>query len=230
MDVLLVDDHTIFRHGIKLIIESIDKSISVRQVSSTSECIDILGSEPVDLILLDLQLSDTSGLDSVICVKHYSPLTPVIVLSGDDDPLMIHKTIEHGAMGFISKRSSLDELQCAFDRVIEGGVYLPDCMTVYASGDDGKNDRLKSANNNLNLGVLDSLSDRQREILYYVLQGKPNKTISSGLCISDAAVRNDISGILFSLGARNRTEAVYVAARAGVPIERKLTQSFGKLG
>ena len=64
-----------------------------------------------------------------------------------------------------------------------------------------------------------SLSERQREVLRYLLQGKPNKTISSKLDISENTVKAHLSAIFRALGARNRTEAVYFAARAGVPME-----------
>ena len=69
------------------------------------------------------------------------------------------------------------------------------------------------------VSLLASLSDRQREVLTYLLQGKPNKTISSKMAISENTVKAHLSAIFRTLGARNRTEAVYFAARAGVPLD-----------
>ena len=219
MNVLLVDDHAIFRQGVKLIIQSFNSGIKVIEAISTAQCAELVQQHEVDLILLDLKLSDTSGLDSLIAIKDFVPDIPVIVLSGEDDILVIHKTIEFGAMGFISKMASHEDLLAAIKRVISGGVYLPAQMTVYPQNGQQS---LDGGEKNDFQGVLEGLSERQREILYYVLQGKPNKTISTGLDISESTVKNHISSILSSLGARNRTEAVYIAARAGVPIERPL--------
>ncbi len=219
MNVLLVDDHAIFRQGVKLIIQSFNSGIKVIEAISTAQCAELVQQHEVDLILLDLKLSDTSGLDSLIAIKDFVPDIPVIVLSGEDDILVIHKTIEFGAMGFISKMASHEDLLAAIKRVISGGVYLPAQMTVYPQNGQQSPD---GGEKNDFQGVLEGLSERQREILYYVLQGKPNKTISTGLDISESTVKNHISSILSSLGARNRTEAVYIAARAGVPIERPL--------
>ena len=125
---------------------------------------------------------------------------------------MIHQCIDNGAMGFITKSTTHDELLIAIRRIVAGGVYLPmDIMN---------NERVvQSARERSDVALLASLSDRQREVLAYLLQGKPNKTISNNMDISQNTVKAHLSAIFRTLGARNRTEAVYFAARAGVPLE-----------
>lgn len=166
----------------------------------------------IDLVLLDLKLHDAVGVDSLLTLRKEAPDTTIVVLSGEQDPGVIHRCIDGGAMGFITKSATHDELLNAIRLIVAGGVYLP-------------RDALSNSLHNIpnaersDVALLASLSDRQREVLAYLLQGKPNKTISNNMDISQNTVKAHLSAIFRTLGARNRTEAVYFAARAGVPLE-----------
>lgn len=168
--------------------------------------------DDIDLVLLDLKLSDAVGVDSLLTLRKQSPEIPIIVLSGEQDPEVIRRCIDNGAMGFITKSATHDELLNAIRLIVAGGVYLP--RDVMAGDIHSRHPKERS-----DVALLASLSDRQREVLTYLLQGKPNKTISSKMDISQNTVKAHLSAIFRTLGARNRTEAVYFAARAGVPLE-----------
>lgn len=213
MKILLVDDHTLFRSGLVHLLQNLVPPPEVVQAEdlTSAEKMLVEGSG-IDMVLLDLKLSDAVGVDSLLTLRKRSPDTPIIVLSGEQDPDVIRRCIDHGAMGFITKTATHTELINAIQLILAGGVYLPrDVMkkSLYTSQPGGKSD----------VAVLASLSDRQREVLTYLLQGKPNKTISSHLDISQNTVKAHLSAIFRTLGARNRTEAVYFAARAGVPLD-----------
>lgn len=215
MKILLVDDHTLFRDGMKHLLQDLRDELELVESDSVQQALACLQGDTFDLILLDLQLSDTHGLDSLILVREQTEETPIIVLSAEQDHEIIHRSIEQGAMGFISKAATHEELLAAIQLILAGGVFLPREVTLARSSARVNG----SGASHSSRAVLDSLSERQREVLRYLLQGKPNKTISTKLEISENTVKAHLSAIFRALGARNRTEAVYFAARAGVPMD-----------
>ncbi len=213
MKILIVDDHALFRSGMVHLLQSLSPTPEVIESESLSSARDILSTvSDFDLVLLDLKLKDAVGVDSLLTLRKLATDTTIVVLSGEQDPTVIHRCIDNGAMGFITKSATHDELLIAISRIVAGGVYLPrDAMN---------NDMaIQRGGQRSDVALLASLSDRQREVLAYLLQGKPNKTISNNMDISQNTVKAHLSAIFRTLGARNRTEAVYFAARAGVPLE-----------
>lgn len=213
MKILIVDDHALFRSGMVHLLQSLSPTPEVIESENLCSAQAILSTvSDIDLVLLDLKLTDSVGVDSLLTLRKQAADTTIVVLSGEQDPAVIHQCIDNGAMGFITKSTTHDELLIAIRRIVAGGVYLPmDIMN---------NERVvQSARERSDVALLASLSDRQREVLAYLLQGKPNKTISNNMDISQNTVKAHLSAIFRTLGARNRTEAVYFAARAGVPLE-----------
>ncbi len=213
MKILIVDDHTLFRSGMVHLLQSLSPSPDVIESEDLHQACEMLVTHSdIDLVLLDLRLDDAVGVDSLLVLRKESPDTTIVVLSGEQDPHVIHRCIDNGAMGFITKSSTHEELLEAIRLIVAGGVYLPRDVMVNALHARQNTERSDVA-------LLASLSDRQREVLTYLLQGKPNKTISNNMDISQNTVKAHLSAIFRTLGARNRTEAVYFAARAGVPLE-----------
>jgi len=211
MNVLLIDDHAMFRHGIRLILARLDSAIAVFEADSIEAASDTISSNEIDLTLLDLGLRNAHGIDSLVAFKIAYPNLPVIVLSGEEAPLIVHQTVENGAMGFISKAATHEELLRAVSHVIQGGVYLPLEMTGARSWSTANEARELSTDHRIQ-----QLSKRQKEVLYCLLQGKSNKVISGMLNIAENTVKNHIATILKTMGAKNRTEVVYLTAQAGV--------------
>lgn len=213
MKILIVDDHALFRTGMVHLLQSYAPPPTVIESENLRGAIDFLLADPaIDMVLLDLGLHDSKGVGSLYKLRQYAPATSVVVLSGEHAPEVIHACIDAGAMGFVSKSATHDELLNAINLIVTGGVYLP--KEVTATGP-----RSPETVGYSDLSALASLSNRQREVLTYLIQGKPNKTISENLNISQNTVKAHLSGIFKTLGARNRTEAVYFAARAGVSLE-----------
>jgi len=211
MKILIVDDHALFRSGMVHLLQSLTPEPDVVESKSLSDAEVALRSiAGIDMVLLDLKLDDAVGVDSLLKLRKVAPETPIVVLSGEHDSDVILRCIDNGAMGFITKSATHDELLSAIRLIVAGGVYLPRNVTVMHN---------RPASERTDVALLASLSDRQREVLAYLLQGKPNKTISNNMDISQNTVKAHLSAIFRTLGARNRTEAVYFAARAGVPLE-----------
>jgi len=214
MKILILDDHTLFREGMKLLLSGLHSELIIHDVESMHAALASLEANSYDLVLLDLNLADTSGLDTLYAVKEKLKDTPIIVLSAEQDPPIIYQAIEEGAMGFITKCATHQELLAAIKLILAGGIFLPREVTSAQPVSTVRVDTGPSE-----AEILNALSVRQREVLKYLLQGKPNKTISANMHISENTVKAHLSAIFRALGARNRTEAVYFAARAGVPLD-----------
>ena len=213
MNILLVDEETLFRSGMNYLLASLDSRPNVIEADGLAQARRVLASRTIDLVMLDLRISGFGKPERLERLREEFPGVPIVVLSAERDPTVIHRCMEHGAMGFITKHASHGELLAAIRLIVAGGIYLPREASA-AHRRSGKSERHPSE-----AAVLAQLSARQREVLGYLLQGKPNKTISTEMDISPNTVKAHLSAIFRTLGARNRTEAVYVLNRAGVSPE-----------
>ena len=109
MNILLVDDHGIFREGMALLLKSLDPGITVAHARSARECLDKAATEIFDLVLLDLGLPDKPGLEALSDLKHARPELPVVVLSGQEGHDTVLDSIKRGAMGFICANRNRDD-------------------------------------------------------------------------------------------------------------------------
>lgn len=211
MNVLVVDDHTLFREGLKLLLAQLDASLLVDEARDCAAALERVAMRSYDLILLDLNMPGLRGMDALAALREAVPGAPTVVLSGEDSPELVRTAIKTGAMGFIPKSSTREVLIQALRLVFAGGVYLPptalDTHTgatpPLAAASDARAPRL-------------GLTPRQMDVLRCVIQGKPNKSIARELDISEGTVKAHLSAVMQALGARNRTEAVYAAAKLGL--------------
>lgn len=209
VNILIVDEETLFRSGMHHLLASLEPKPIVMEADGLGEARRALSTGVVDLVLIDVRVGGGARLETLACLRDAFPTVPMVVLSAERDPTVIHRCIEHGAMGFITKHASHGELLAAVRLIVAGGVYLPREATTPAPGERHPADS----------AVLAQLSARQREVMRYLLQGKPTKTISNEMDISQNTVKSHLSAIYRALGASNRTEAVCVATRAGLSAE-----------
>ena len=215
MKVLLVDDHVLFRDGLKFLLRALDPGLEPDEAGNCAEALERAGEHDYDLVLLDLKLPGRNGLDALDALREAVPGVPLVVLSGEDDPHTIRTAIERGAMGFIPKSSTSDVLVKALQLVLARGVYLPPAAldTDYSFAAASA---LPPPQGGPGDTTLEAITPRQMEVLRCVIQGKPNKVIARELGIASGTVKQHVSGVLRSLGAHNRTEAVYAAAKLGL--------------
>lgn len=202
MHILLVDDHRLFSAGLSVLLEEVRPGAQLSCANTIAKALNPIG--PFDLILLDLHLPDARDYDGLDRLKAAYEATPIVVVSGEDDPERIRNCISHGAMGFVPKSSNAKELFRALSLILGGESYLPPACVMPPC-----TDAVKSASQTL-------LSPRQKEVLLRVVQGKPNKIIARELGISDQTVKSHVMAVLTVLGVKNRTEAVYRAAALGI--------------
>ena len=212
MDILVVDDHPLYRSGVVYTLQNTGMDVHVTECSTLDAAFQRLDQGArADLMILDLQMPGYQGLDSVRAVRTRRPEVPVLVLSGNEDPAVVRECIDLGAFGFVPKSANSDEFHAALSRVLAGGVYLPPTsLSVGKPATRAQQDAWSR------LGA--HLTERQRQVLVGIVQGKPNKVIARDLGLSDTTVKSHVAHILDALVVSNRTEAVYALARAGLSI------------
>ena len=197
MKVLLVDDHALFRAGLRMLLAALGRDLVIREAGSADEALAILKAEPdTTLCLLDLSLKSSDGLTLLATLKETVPDLVVVVVSASDNSLTVRDCIEAGAMSFIPKSAAPEVLTCALQQVLKGEVYLPPEIAL-------DSEQPASA----------ALTARQREVLKYLSQGLPTKLIARQLSLSEYTVKEHIASNFQALHVRNRTEAVIRASR-----------------
>ena len=212
MRILIVDDHDLFRKGLRHLLGGFDAELEIVEAADCAQAIAIAG-EPFHLVLLDLHMPGVSGLEALHSLRPAFESSPIVVLSGEDDPRQVRRAIDAGAAGFIPKSSTPDVLRSALRLVLADEVYLPAVALKGISDDDGDATGVTPGR----LG--EALSERQVEVLRKAVQGKANKVIARELGISEGTVKAHLSAAFRALGVHNRTEAVYAAARCGLQLK-----------
>jgi two-component system nitrate/nitrite response regulator NarL len=216
MRVLVIDDHALFREGLRLLLQSLDAAVDVSLTSTIEQATRAASEGSFDLILMDWHLEGLSGAEGLAALREASPHSRVVVLSGEKSASLIRSVVDLGAVGFIPKDISPERLMQALQTIAGGGIYLP--ATVLSGVE---NPGAKAAGGTALRDItmaFPGLTQRQGEVLTATLRGLPNKLIARELGISDGTVKTHLSVIYRELGVQSRTEAVYVAARHGVRI------------
>lgn len=211
--ILLVDDHALFRGGLKSLLQELGAGLVLDEAGNCSQALERVAGRRYDLILLDLNMPGLNRLDALAALREAAPDAPVVVLSGETDSDLVRATIERGAMGFIPKSATPAVLIEALRLVLAHGVYLPlEVLETMNAAPPAP----KASEPAAEATAVPGLTQRQVEVLRYVIQGKPNKVIARELDIAESTVKVHLSSVLRAFGVRNRTEAVYAAAKMGL--------------
>lgn len=204
MNILIIDDHRIFSAGLEFLLDGISENNSI---TTEVSCDDVLRNKDSmiapDLILLDYNLRNTYGEQSLTLIKDTFPASIVVIISSEESHGIIHSMIEGGAAGYIPKSSEPKLLEHALNLVLAGGVYLP------PQAFDTLGRRIQTS-------AAKSLTERQEQVLRGAVAGKTNKVIANELDIAEGTVKSHLSSAYECMGVSNRTEAVLVAAKFGI--------------
>lgn len=229
MKFLVADDHHLIREGLRYALEGAYDDLLIVEAMDGRQVLEaVAGHADLDLILLDYFMPDTDGfsLVSELCERH--PGIPVIILSGSDDPSLMHKLLERGAAGFLPKTTDHEVIMKALELVLAGGIYMPpDLSPPYRR--PAREDAREALDDAVSPEVADpegpptapqvltQLTQRQQQVLRLVAEGLTNKDISRELQVSENTVKVHVTAILKALNVSNRTQAVLVAQRLGIP-------------
>jgi len=220
---LLADDHGLVRHGLQLMIAEVLPQLRVQLAGSLAETLHQLQTAGrFDLVLLDLTLSDVHGLAGLRRLREDYPYVPVVILSAQDDRDTVLAALDAGAMGFISKAAAPSELRVALTRVlVDRGIHLPQSVSGgMAAAPDGAGRALSE------LAAL-GLTERQIEVLGYVVQGLRNKEIARLLDRSEVVVKKHVTAALQALGAPNRTKLLVLLSQKGYRVPSMQASAAG---
>ncbi|MCX7153415.1 MAG: response regulator transcription factor [Proteobacteria bacterium] len=199
MNILLVDDHVLFRAGMRHLLRQLNDTLELDEASNHAEALSRLAVKNYDLVLLDLGLPDIGGLAALDSLRLAATNSPIVVISADEDAPLVHAAIEHGAMGFIPKSSTPELLIHALGLVLARGIYLPQALLD------------KPPAGKTSTQPHDETPPSPR-----IISGKSNKAIAQELNLSDATVKAHLTLTFRSLGVSSRTEAIYAAAKLGL--------------
>lgn len=211
--VLIVDDHAIVRQGLRALLESEDDINVTGEAGSVEEAIRRVGLDEPDLVLMDLQLPDGTGVDACREIRSRWPDTIVLILTSFADDQALYSAIMAGAAGYVLKRIQPDELLGGIRTAAAGGSLLDPTLVDMVF----KRVRGEMTGDSL----LDRLSGQELKIVDLIEQGLTNRQIASELNLAEKTVKNYVSNLLTKMGMSRRSEvAAYAARRAAATKSR----------
>jgi DNA-binding NarL/FixJ family response regulator len=207
--VIVADDHPLFRAAIKEALEAEQGETRFLEASSFESLQELVDrNKEVDLVLLDLHMPGVSGFAGLVYLCKRYPSVPVVIISANEDPVVIRRAIEHGAAGFIPKSSSIDTITSAIASVLTGEIWTPASTVSNLPGKNASEMELAER--------MSQLTPQQFKVLMMMSQGLLNKQIAHELTVSEATIKAHVTAIMNKLGVNNRTQAVLAASQLSV--------------
>jgi DNA-binding NarL/FixJ family response regulator len=203
--IVIADDHPLFRGALRQALSDIDADLQIEEAGSLDDVIALLeaNAEP-DLILLDLKMPGVQGFSGLMYLRAQYPGVPVVVVSANDDPPAIRRSLDFGASGFVPKSMSVGDMRTAVRDVLNGEVWVPPGLDL-SQADDSEDAQIA--------GRLATLTPQQVRVLMMLTQGLLNKQIAYELGVSEATIKAHVSAILQKMNVESRTQAVIAASR-----------------
>jgi two-component system response regulator DevR len=205
--VMLVDDHEIVRDGIRAMLESQDDIVVTSEAGTVRDAIDEAARTRPDVIVMDVRLSDGSGIEATREIRAARPATKVLMLTSFADDEALFASIMAGASGYVLKQVKSGDLLHAIRAVGAGDSLLDPSMTTAVL------DRLRKGKHLMADEKLARLSPQEERILQQIADGKTNKEIGDDLNLAEKTVKNYVSSILSKLEVARRAEAAAYLAR-----------------
>ncbi len=212
MKLLVIDDHTLFRAGLKSLLER--RKIDVVEAGDGKSGMELLADEEFEIILLDLRMPDMSGLEVLQWIRRARIQTPVVMLSTSSEEKDLVESLQLGAQGYLLKDMDPDDLVKSLKNVLAGEtVIAPDLTGVLASAVQKKATTDPAS---ASRSVRDVLTAREMDVLRDITKGWSNKIIARDLGITDGTVKLHVKSILRKLNVHSRVEAAVIAVEEGL--------------
>jgi DNA-binding NarL/FixJ family response regulator len=203
---LLVDDEAVFRKNLRTLLELYPMDFKiVGETGSTAKAINLINHYHPQLMLLDLELAQDSGLNILKYLQAHHLSVKTLVLSAHQEENLIFESMQAGAQGYIFKTNLVQQLSEAITTIINEKIYLPpEVATQFFRHFNS---------HNLNQNPVANLTQREQEVLEYLILGLSNEQISRHLYITVATVKAHLTAIFNKLGVKNRTQAIVAALK-----------------
>lgn len=208
--VLVADDHTLVREGLKMLLHLTPDIRVVAEAADGDAAMRVLSDTAVDVLLLDIKMPGRSGLDVLRALQASGACPPTIVLTTFDDDRLVLDAVRAGARGFLLKDATFDELSGAIRTVAAGGSLVRPGVTARVLDGAAQIDGSFEAATRP-----DGLTAREREVVRLLAGGYSNKEIAYALHVAEGTAKNHVSNVLSKLGVRDRTRAVLRALELG---------------
>lgn len=198
---LLIDDHTLFRTGLKLLLADSPSVASIIEAGSVMEAVQSHGDQPVDIVLLDIQMPGLNGIEGIKVLRRHFAAARILIVSGTSQMEGIPAEARREIVGFLPKSADARAIEEAIANCLAGGTHFPteadatEAVAAYSPS---------------------PLTPRQLEVLSQLSLGRSNKVIAYHLGLSENTVRVHVAAILGHLGVVSRVEAILEAQRRGL--------------
>ena len=206
--VLLADDHSIVRAGLRRIVEESGEMVVIAEASDGNEAIKQIRETLPDVAVVDISMPGMDGLEVINQLRSYCPELPILILTMHEEEQYVVRAIGAGARGYMTKRSAPEELVNAIRKVHSGGRYLSDSAAESLA--------LRLGRGTSNMSLLDTLSNREIQVLRCLSLGKTNSEIAEIYHISIKTVDTYRSRLLRKLNLRNNAELSRFAIQNGL--------------
>jgi DNA-binding NarL/FixJ family response regulator len=203
--ILLVDDHEVVRLGLKSLLDHHPQFDVVGEASTAREAIEMVGTAHPDVVVMDIRLPGTSGIEACEEITGRYPETKVIMLTSYAEDEMLFSAIRAGASGYVLKQIGGEDLVRALEAVGRGEAMLDPTVTQRVFQE------VRRAVKEEEASAFAHLSQQEKHVLLLVSEGKTNREIAKALFLGEGTVRNYVSSILSKLGVSNRAEAAAYA-------------------
>ncbi len=205
--ILLVDDHEVVRLGLRALINRHRHMEVVGEAASAPDAIEQSLALQPDVVILDIRLGGTSGIDACQAITNQQPATKVIMLTSYAEDEMLFAAIRAGAAGYVLKQAGGQEVVRAIEMVADGKALLDPSVTAHVLA------AVRRAGEAQDAGAFSALSGQERRVLALITAGATNRTIPEQLHLGEGTVRNYVSNIFVKLGVANRAEAASFATQ-----------------
>ena len=206
--ILIADDHPLFREALRGAITRLMPDTQLREAQDASGLYAMVDAAPdADLLLLDLTMPGVQGLSALVHLRAQHPQLPVVMVSAREEPAVMRRALDHGALGFIPKSADSETIGIAVGQVLDGERWAP---AAAASAPAMDRDEEAVARR------LRELTPQQFRVLQMLGEGRLNKQIAWDLGVSEATIKAHVTAVLRKLGVNNRTQAVLMAGRLAV--------------
>lgn len=201
ISVMLVDDHTMLRQGLRRSLEHEGLDV-VAEASNGAEAVRLALSARPDVVLMDVSMPDVDGIEATRQLMRADARQRVVMLTMHVDRDVVERSVKAGAVGYITKDSSIKEVVMAVRMAADGDRILSPRVARALDAQPASDDAL--------------LSPREEELLQYIADGLGSAEVAERMCISPKTVKNHLASIYDKLGAHDKTQAVLTAVRLGI--------------